>query len=492
MKNFIQTIKGISAEKLIHHFAEISVDMCKKQEYLRDVDVQFFQGNVRRSMRVTLSAWDIHGIQYHVICNSNDYRNSISVYTIGQIVNLYRRFEDQESPAEALKEADLSGVFKILFGLISEQLPFQNMGWIFENFNRNYHILVSSDKINRNLTFSLEQIIREKFGWSISEYLSVQLIVYWLCMQHCNPLTAPESMYKKKNDTVLTKENIRKFIVYYSCNYKDVRTSPMKKQLFYSRPFIHTDKSKAYIASNCYLVSWMISNSLYWLMRDYYNELGSQEFVNAFGVMFEDYLKELAEKHFSPEQWNVIPRAKKKSADFYFDLNDAILVIEQKSSLIRLSAKQQTSNLEVLNKFITTAIIGAYGQIQATCEEIDSSKPVLKIILLYEMIENTGLIEMSVPEIFGTNDKCYIMTIWELEIMFHLWSTDRAKCLELLQKMLTGKQNDDIGGCSITKIYKEMGLYALHGIAGELDYFQMQLENLRKELDANFKPEIKL
>ena len=67
VKNFIQTIKGISAEKLIHHFAEISVDMCKKQEYLRDVDVQFFQGNVRRSMRVTLSAWDIHGIQYHVI-----------------------------------------------------------------------------------------------------------------------------------------------------------------------------------------------------------------------------------------------------------------------------------------------------------------------------------------------------------------------------------------------------------------------------------------
>ena len=58
--------------------------------------------------------------------------------------------------------------------------------------------------------------------------------------------------------------------------------------------------------------------------------------------------------------------------------------------------------------------------------------------------------------------------------------------------MLTGKQNDDIGGCSITKIYKEMGLYALHGIAGELDYFQMQLENLRKELDVNFKPEIKL
>jgi len=121
MKNFIQTIKGISTETLIHQFAEISIDMCKKQEYLHDIDVPIFQGFVRRVMTVKLSAWDIHGIQYHAICNCNDYRNSITDYTIGQIVDLYRQFENEESPAEDLRKADLSGVFKILFGMVSER-----------------------------------------------------------------------------------------------------------------------------------------------------------------------------------------------------------------------------------------------------------------------------------------------------------------------------------------------------------------------------------
>ncbi len=479
MKKFIQTIRGISVEKLIHQFAEISVDMCKKQEYLRDIDVPIVQGNMKGIMTVQLSAWDIHGIQYHAICNSNDYRNSITAYTVGQIVDLYRQFENQESHAEELQKADLSGAFKILFGLASEQLPFQNMGWIYENFNRNYHILVASDKVNRNLKIGLEQIIREKFGWSIDEYISVQLIVYWLCMQHCNPLTAPEKIYRKQDETVLTKENIEKYIKYYSCSYGDVRHSPIKKQIFYSRPFVHTGKSGVYIASNCYLVFWMISNSLYWLIRDYYNDLGSQEFVNAFGTMFEDYLKELARKHFQPEQWRVIPTMKKKSADFYFDLEDAILVIEQKSSLIRLSVKQQTPDLDALNKFFANTIKEAYRQIQSTCSEIKLSKPIIKIILLYETIENTQLIEAALPEIFGIEDSCYIMTILELEIMFHLWSTDKGKCLELLQNMITGKKEHS---CSISKIYKDMGLYALHGIARELDYFEKALENLGKEL----------
>ena len=482
MKNFIQTIKGISTEKLIHQFAEISIDMCKKQEYLHDIDVPIFQGFVRRVMTVKLSAWDIHGIQYHAICNSNDYRNSITDYTIGQIVDLYRQFENEESPAEDLRKADLSGVFKILFGMVSEQLPFQNMGWIYENFNRNFHILVASDKVNRNLKIGLEQIIIEKFGWSINEYISVQLIVYWLCMQHSDPLTAQEEIYRKQNDTVLTKKNIEKYIKYYSCNYGDVRHSPIKKQIFYSKPFIHTDKSGTYIASNCYLVLWMISNSVYWLMRDYYNDLGSQEFVNAFGIMFEDYLKELAGKHFLPEQWKVIPTIKKKSADFYFDLEDAILVIEQKSSLIRLSVKQQTPDLDALNKFFANAITEAYKQIQATCTEIKLSKPIIKIILLYETIENISLIEAALPEVFGIDDSCYIMTILELDIMFHLWSTDRDRCLELLQKMMTGKKEEAMHSCSISKIYSDMGLYTLHGIARELNYFQIALENLGKEL----------
>ena len=74
------------------------------------------------------------------------------------------------------------------------------------------------------------------------------------------------------------------------------------------------------------------------------------------------------------------------------------------------------------------------------------------------------------------------MTILELEIMFYLWSTDRSRCLELLQKMITGKREDPMHSCSISIIFNNMGLYVLHGISREHNYFEIALKNLGKEL----------
>ena len=201
--------------------------------------------------------------------------------------------------------------------------------------------------------------------------------------------------------------------------------------------------------------------------------------------MFEDYLKELSEKYFSKDQWHVIPLSNKKntkSADFYFDLGDAIFIIEQKSSLIRLTAKQQVPDLNALNKFISNTLVEAYEQIQSTCKQLNISKPIIKVILLYETIPNIGLIETAVPEIFEKDDNCYIMTILEVEILFYLWLVDKKKCSELIQKMIISKKGDILHSGNITKIYKDMNLYALHGIGRELTYFQSALENLGKEL----------
>lgn len=38
----------------------------------------------------------------------------------------------------------------------------------------------------------------------------------------------------------------------------------------------------------------IVGNGLYWLVRDYYLKHGSQKFVNTFGLIFEDYIKDLA------------------------------------------------------------------------------------------------------------------------------------------------------------------------------------------------------
>lgn len=64
------------------------------------------------------------------------------------------------------------------------------------------------------------------------------LILFWLCTQHPEPLSAPEELYMKTSNTVLKKGNLKKIVDHYSCSYFDIRQSSLKKQILYSKPFI--------------------------------------------------------------------------------------------------------------------------------------------------------------------------------------------------------------------------------------------------------------
>ena len=50
--------------------------------------------------------------------------------------------------------------------------------------------------------------------------------------------------YRKKDERILTKNNIERIIDYYSVTYEQVRKSPLGKQIFYSKPFVITQKKK--------------------------------------------------------------------------------------------------------------------------------------------------------------------------------------------------------------------------------------------------------
>ena len=43
------------------------------------------------------------------------------------------------------------------------------------------------------------------------------------------------------------------------------------KQIFYSKPFVITQKKREKLAVSIYLVQMMLADGLYWLIRDYYH-----------------------------------------------------------------------------------------------------------------------------------------------------------------------------------------------------------------------------
>ena len=119
-----------------------------------------------------------------------------------------------------------------------------------------------------------------------------------------------------------------------------------------------------------YLVAMMVGNGLYWLVRDYYFKQGTQKFVNAFGLLFEDYIKDLALNYCETSEYKVLSAGAKKGADFLFDFGMLQLLVESKSSLLKLDAKQQVPNMESTNTFFNRTISEAYTQLNSSYEEL--------------------------------------------------------------------------------------------------------------------------
>ena len=145
MKNFISEIKKINTAGLIYEFSKISIDMFAKLECARDVELPpiLRYGKMQRPI-VQLLAWDFPNIAFLSVKESNDYRHANRVSTVGQLIDLYREYDNKHSAAESIKNADADGLFRVLLGMTAEQFLYQNWRWIFEKFNRDYYILLAA------------------------------------------------------------------------------------------------------------------------------------------------------------------------------------------------------------------------------------------------------------------------------------------------------------------------------------------------------------
>ena len=494
MRDFIGYIKEYSTENFIYTFAEISIEIYKNhlkgngEEGLHCTKTFplniLSHGFLPQTVPVMLSAWEIPDMVYASICNANDYRKRVVTKDeIGRIVNLYRGYVDDKPGSEYLKYAELADVFKYLTGITSEQFRHEALGWVIQNFNRNYHMLLGSSKISRDKILNINEIVQKTFGMSVDELLTIELIIVWLCSKDAKPLSAPEDLYYKKTGSFLTKENLRRVIEYYSTTYEEVRNSKLEKQIFYSKPFVCTQKSKEYIMISMYLLQMVIADGLYWLIRDYYlnNKMG-QVYMNAFGEMFEDYFEELMIEYMPDDSWHKIETGKKKSADYYLEIENAVFLFELKSGLMRIGGRQQTPNIDQIDDFYRRNIVEAYEQLKNSAEDYQGTKPVIKIFLLYEFSNNTQLIMSSIPKIFDNDKECYIMSIQDLEIFLSTYKNERGKFDRVVEVMLN-KSSLKTEYNSVLNILNDQQAIKNFHFVEEKDYLKKIVDKLEIELE---------
>ena len=491
MKDFITFVKKYSTRDFIYLLSRISIEIYKKQLNHDDdemnccmkfpLDIMEF-GFIPKQVSVMLSAWDIQDMAYLSIRHSNDFRNgNLSSQDVGTIVNLYRGHENEHSNSEFLKDAALSEIFKFIMGMTYEQFKYQNLAWPIQNFCRNYHILIGSSNINREKIIDINQITNELLGLNVDELLAVEIMILWLCSKNPDPLSAPETLYHRTETSVITKETLERVVAYYSITYEEVWNSPIGKQIFYSKPFVITKKSQESIMVSFYLLVMTFADGLYWLVRDYYrnNNLG-QRFINAFGEMFEGYFEELASIYLDKKQWFKIPEQKKKSADYYVEFDDVILLFELKSGLLGIGAKQQVPDIQQIDTFYKRNILEAYEQLKNSEEEYCGEKPILKIFLLYESATNMQIIMSSIPDIFVKDKGCYIMTIEDLEMLLATYQNDRENFKKVIHKLI---RNENTEGKfeSVLNVLNEYGATGDMHFIDERDYFANILKRFGKD-----------
>ena len=495
MKDFEGFIKNYATRDFIYFFAEKSIEIYKNQVEKLDehlvCNITFplniiQHGFIHKQAKVMLSAWDIPNMAYLSITNANDYRNDIMTEQLaGRVVNLYRGYENKHSGSEYIRNNGLPGIFKYLMGMSYEQFKYANPAWIYQNYNRNYHMLIGSPNINREKIVDINVITNELFGLTAEELLEVEYIIWWLCSIHPDPLSAPEELYRVKENSILTKKNLERVISYYSVTYEQVRNSSLGKQIFYNKPFVITQKTKEAIAVSFYLVQMMIADGLYWLIRDYYhNNHWGQKFINAFGEMFEDYFEELAGLYLPQNSWYKIPEERKKSADYYVEVDEAVFLFELKSGLLGLGAKQQVPDVGQIDTFYNRNIKEAYEQLKVSEQEYRGEKPVIKVFLLYESMTNTQMIVASLPEIFEQDPRCYIMTIDDLEMLLATYKEDKGKFDDVVRAFIQNKRGDKDckSALELLNLYQAVG--DMHFI-GERDYLKKIVEKLEKELGTD-------
>lgn len=480
MGNFISELKKIPSVFLIYKLSEMSIKMFQQKSVLFPVDGQEMHYGRIRTYKVSISPWDIPYIDYLSICNSNDYRNPTKSKKLSELLALYRDYENKHSAAEIISDSEFDGVMRVLTGMTAEQFLYEDMRWVFQSFNRNHHILVTLQKSMDVPLINVQEVVSNKFGITTDEYNIILLILMWLCSKHPDPLSAPEEIYKRYG--FLSRENISRVVQYYSCNYKDIRTSSYQKQLFYSKPFIHTENPNMYIACTTHMVLMTMGTGLYWLIRDYYKDQ-SQVFINAFGSLFEEYVKNISSEMCRNGEFRILKtHPEEKSADFLYEFDEFIMIVEAKSTLLGIKAKQQVPELTAMNTFIDRTIKKAYNQLLASYNRIQSEnlqpKPIIKIILLYDVFSNTALLEHSASSLFENDMSCFIMTIRELETLLLIYRDNRLIFKQVTSALLRNAQAEKLQNHSFTGLFSTYKLWDYNFFTGNRDYFHQMLGQL--------------
>lgn len=286
----------------------------------------------------------------------------------------------------------------------------------YKNLVREMYIMLSVSK-KCNTQIDVDEIIKQEIGVEWNDLLLVLFGIYMnsFLSFSVNDTINHLSFGAGKNG----KEIFDKVVKYYSATYEDIRNSKFGRQVFYSKPFIITEDSDV-VCFSIFSNQFITKHAIFWAVRNYYYHQDKLDFTSEFGSWFESYFKEMCNA-FSIELER-IEECGEERADWKIDTGKFIILIEQKSTIIRQSVKQQLTDFKAYKETVFKTIVKAMSQLKTT-EQAYGIDHAFKFVLCYDDYFDDNLMQYVFDD-----DKCsiendgryFLINITEMEMLMDL------------------------------------------------------------------------
>ena len=367
------------------------------------------------------------------------------------MIGYYNNFKNDNSASNEYRNNNTDFLL-FVYGFSGEQFRFQTSNF-FEEFAREKYILEKISKTSKtDVDVQSDFMIETQMSSDLYSSIIFLIINYF---ETIKPYASGNDLENWCSTTSIPFCDVERVKNKYTISLDGIRNSPLKRQVFYTNPFIIIDDEL--LAVNPYILLCLFTNSNYWIIRNRYMNMNSRNFTNAFGIYFENYVEEILNNTVDKTCSLKVPTVKgEKRADWKIQLGKYDILVEQKCSLPFLSIKQNETDVKSTKKYITKYWGEAVEQLERT-EVAYSLKQPIKIVLVYdqyfksESLENMFDIRKDL-----TNDGHYwLVTIRDFEILMMLYKTDRNTFDEIMEEKIKAETTFSKDGRDLSLFYEK-------------------------------------
>ena len=406
------------------------------------------------SGKIHITAWGLVDMAYFAVqyCSRESCAKMVS--SEKEFIDLFHIFFTYQNELDRKRRKEYRKNLRLfVYSLGGEQTKYQMIKPPFDDFFRSMYII---DVIMRRSfpNIDIDQIVYKKFNMDIIELCTV-LFSVWV-----GSADKPIAVIDITNaNSLLRKNSIVPILDYYSCTLEEINNSQLKRQIFYSKPLIRTP-DKNFIVSNYYLLLYCFQECVYWIVRDYYFQKGSREFTSTYGKCFEIYFRELLQEYLREDQFEKIQEDKTQKADWKLSIGEFKILVEQKSSLIFIDAKQQTPDMDKAISFVKSNWGKAIRQLHNTEKEYNDG-PYIKIILITddyyidEVLDTVFEVDNSLPENDG---RYWLVTIDMMEALLYTYKNSPEVFFDIMKEKNRLELDHSNEGRSLFTILNRFGI----------------------------------